>query len=138
MIHPIRLRILAEIKDTGKTANEHSGDVERKEVLVSSDNWKVKCRVQRGMFDDEYLVIIEIIDDNGQKREAAAFVGKEEISVPSFPEGPEEVDGFLTVSPMEITTDKAFIVLPKSTLANGPVVSVNRSELVTGGGAVIS
>lgn len=47
--------ILLHFSDNIKLVVDGECKILRKEALVSSDKWKVKCRVQKGMFDDEYL-----------------------------------------------------------------------------------
>ena len=58
----------------------------------------LKCWIRKGMFDDEYLVIIDALDQYRKKIKMCMFVGKEELEVKSFPEGDEEVVGLLAVS----------------------------------------
>lgn len=101
---------------------------------MRSDKWRLKCRIQKGMFDDEYLVIIEVMDERGENIEAATFVYKDEIKVDLFPKKSEVVEGLLAVSLIGITHEKASVVLPNSTLANGNIVLVKTSDLVRMGG----
>ena len=97
---------------------------------MSANKLQLKCHVQKGMFDDEYLVVMNVIDKEGEQIEAAAFVNKDELHLPVLPEGDNVVDGLLTVSFMGATRKTVSIVLPKSTLANGPVVLVEKSDLI--------
>ncbi len=91
----------------------------------------LKCRIRKGMFDDEYLVTIEALDQNGKKIHIFTFADKEEIRTNSFPKGKEEVDGYLTVSPLEEQEKISSVVLPKSTFANGTVVAIESSNLMS-------
>lgn len=96
---------------------------------MNVNKWQLKCRVQNGMFDDEYLVRVNTLGKQGELVEEAAFVHKEELSLPTYPKGDNVVEGLVTVSLMGATYKNAFVVLPKSTLANGPVILVKRSDL---------
>jgi hypothetical protein len=86
------------------------------------------------MFDDEYLVVVQVLDEKGEMSEAVAFVHKDELTLLHSLEKSKDVEALLKVSPMDITAERALIVLPQSTLANGPVVSVRKSDLVAQGG----
>ncbi len=101
---------------------------------MSLGEYQLKCRVRQGMFPDEYLVIVEAIDEKGQRVQMVAFADKEELEVASFPKGSEDVEGLLSVSTLEIKDRLASVVLPKPTFSNGPVVSIDASDLIPVGG----
>ena len=91
--------------------------------------WKLKCRAQKGMFDDEYLIIIGVLDDDGKEAEAVAFIDGDEVELNSpLPDG-GVVEGFVTVSPIGFESGNARVVLPQATMANGTVVSVPTASL---------
>lgn len=96
---------------------------------MSSNKWRLKCRIQKGMFDGEYLVVVNTVDKDGNEVEEAAFIDKEELNWEESPEQGKVVKGDLAISVMGATREIVSVVLPKSTLANGPVVLVKRSDL---------
>jgi hypothetical protein len=81
------------------------------------------------MFDDEYIVLIDALDDKGQQMEAVSFANKDDLKTEAFPTSSDPVDGWLSVSPMQIGKEQARVVLPKPTMANGPIVLVPTSSL---------
>jgi len=97
---------------------------------MDNKKYKLRCRIQEGMFEDEFIVTIKTINENGEDVEASAFINKDELELDSFPKGDNIVDGFVDVSVMGITHDKVSVVLPKPTFANGAVVWVKK-ELLT-------
>jgi len=118
-------------KSEGESKIQVSESQYGKEKIMSSSRWGLKCRIHQGMFDDEYLITIPILDENNETVEASAFVDREELvaATGTFPEESQAVDGRLKVSPIEVRGERAYIVLPKPTLANGHIVSVRKSDL---------
>ena len=97
--------------------------------------YKIQCKIQRGMFDDEYLVVIDALDEQGKSITATSFADKQDLSADSYPKTREdELPALLEVSPMQIAKKYAKIVLPQSTNENGPVVMVPRTSLSVSAG----
>lgn len=96
---------------------------------MNNKKYQIKCFAQKGMFEDEFIVTINIVNEVGEDVESSAFINKDELELTSFPEGDNVVDGLLDVSVMGIEQDKVSVVLPKPTFANGPVVWVKKESL---------
>jgi len=103
-----------------------------------SSRWKLKCRIRQGMFEGEYLAIIDVINEKGQRVEAAAFIDEREIALSRPLEKGGIGEGFVDVSIMGAAGENASVVLPQPTLANGPIVVVDKSNLEPVGGVIRS
>jgi len=97
---------------------------------MNDKKFQIKCFAQKGMFEDEFIVTINTVNEKGEDVESSAFINKDELELTSFPEGDNVVDGLLDVSVMGIEQGKVSVVLPKPTFANGLVVWVKK-ELLT-------
>ena len=96
-----------------------------------AEKYNLKCRIRKGMFDNEYLVIFEAFGPNGKKVQMCTFADKEEISVNSFPNNEnEEVDAYISVSPLDLQKRISSVALPRPTFANGTVVVIESCNLV--------
>jgi len=99
--------------------------------MAARKQWQVKCKIQKGMFENEYLVAIDVLGDQGELGQATAFADKDDLTADVFPTTGEPVAGWLAVSPLQIGRSSARIVLPKPTMANGAIVMVPTSNLAT-------
>jgi hypothetical protein len=96
---------------------------------MNSNEYQLKCRVQEGMFENEFIVTIQTVNERDEDTEVAAFINKDELELESSPEGDNIVNGLLKVSVMGIAQNKVSVVLPQSTFANGPVIWVKKELL---------
>ncbi len=97
--------------------------------MTRGKQWQVKCQIQKGMFEDEYLVAIDVVSENGEQGQATSFADRNDLRTDAFPVSDESVNGWLNVSPMQVGKDRARVVLPKPTMANGSIIFVPTSNL---------
>lgn len=93
---------------------------------------EIKCRLRRGMFPDEWVVLLDTIAEDGSRREVESIAYGESVSVERSVEGVDEVPGRLKAYVVGRTGGTASVVLPQPTQTNGPSVRVPESELVEG------
>lgn len=100
-----------------------------KEKLMAK-RCEIKCFVRPGLFKDEWIVRISIITADGQIREAESIVYGDSLVREGSPNSQEEVPGRLSVYCVNRMDDKAAVVLPQTTIENGPCVIVPETELI--------
>jgi len=89
----------------------------------------IKCRLRRGLFEGEWIVRIRTITVDGSIKALEAIVYDESVDKEQSETG-EEINGKLRVYVLEKKDNKVAVVLPQSTLENGPSVVVPEEELV--------
>lgn len=95
-----------------------------------TEQCKIKCFVRPGVFDDEWIVRIQIITPDGQISEAESFVYGDSLVQEGLPDSQEEVPGELRVYCVDRADNRAAVVLPQTTIENGPCVIVPETELI--------
>ena len=95
-----------------------------------AEQCEIKCVVRPGVFKDEWIVRIQIITAAGQIREAESIVYGDSLVREGLPNSPEEVPGKLRVYCVDRADNRAAVVLPQTTIENGPCVIVPETELV--------
>lgn len=95
-----------------------------------AESCEIKCSVRPGMFEDEWVVRISVITADGQRREVESIVYGDSLTREGTPTASSEVPGKLRVYCIDRMTDKAAVVLPQTTIENGPCVVVPETELI--------
>ena len=91
---------------------------------------KIKCKVRRGMVDDEFIARIDIVNSQGADGEAECWAYSDSVDLESAPNGAEEVDGALHAYRLGEKDELVAVVLPQTTFQNGPNVVVRQSSLM--------
>jgi hypothetical protein len=87
----------------------------------------IKCRVAEGMFSDEVTVYFDTVDPSSGRRSAASSIVPRRL-IRRDEDGADR--GRLRATCIGQTDDKTSVVLPQSTLENGPCVVVPADEVV--------
>ena len=96
--------------------------------------WKpcrVRCKLRRGIFKDEYLARIVSVDAQGRRKDVHAFVFGDTVQVERSPDSTGESSGAVKAHCVGRRKGRAAVILPQSTLENGPSILVPESELVS-------
>jgi hypothetical protein len=91
---------------------------------VMAEACGIRCQVGSGIFDDELLVRIKALAPDGTTFEASSIVAKESVDLAG-----DQRSGVLHAYCMSKQGDRVSVILPQSTLENGPGVVVHRSEI---------
>jgi hypothetical protein len=84
----------------------------------------IRCQVGSGIFDDELLVRIKALAPDGTTFEASSLVARESVELAG-----DRQSGVLHAYCMSNQGDPVSVILPQTTLENGPSVLVPRSEI---------
>lgn len=95
-----------------------------------TDQCKVRCRVERGAFDEEMVVTVPTVDSSGKDSQATCLAYGESVELEGDFDESGKCDGALTVHCLGERESIAAVVLPQSTLQNGPSVLVRKKHLV--------
>ena len=91
---------------------------------------EVKCRVRPGMFKDEWIVRIVTVATDGSIREVESIAYDDTVTREADGRGSDEVPGRVRAYVVGRTGNTAAVVLPQTTMSNGPSVLVPEAELV--------
>ena len=91
---------------------------------------RVKCRAKKGIFDDEAIVRIRVVDSSGNDSQADCLAYGDSIKVLGPEDSSGEADAALRAYCLNEKDDLVAVVLPQSTFQNGPSVTVRKSALM--------
>ena len=97
---------------------------------METEECKVRCRVERGAFDEEMVVTVPTIDSSGKESEATCLAYADSVELQGELGEPGGCHGVLRVHCLDEREDIAAIVLPQSTLQNGPSILVHKKHFV--------
>jgi hypothetical protein len=117
-----------EVNMTEKNGKNRKKGDRKKETL----RCYIQCKVQPGMFKDEFLAVFEGADPSagGQVIKVQLFVDSALVQeLKGRPERGREVDGMLLVEVIKRTHEWALIALPQPAIPVGPTAVVRDSNL---------
>lgn len=85
----------------------------------------LRCEIKRGQFSDEYSVKGKLFNGN----EFSLFAQKNDLQLRNQPTHNRAVNGFIRVQTIDRKKDLSLVSLPQSTLENGRLITVKKSEL---------
>ena len=91
---------------------------------------RIKCRAQRGAFDQEFVVRIPIVDSLGRDVEASSLAYSGEVTVRGELMQEGGADAELEAYRLAEQCGLVSVVLPQPTFQNGPSVIVRKEHLV--------
>ncbi|KKL24415.1 hypothetical protein LCGC14_2415530 [marine sediment metagenome] len=92
---------------------------------------QIKCRAKDGVFDDESVVRVKIVDSSGNDTEAECLAYGDSVQLQGEKDDVSgEADATLQIYCLQEKNDLAAVVLPQSTFQNGSTVIVRKSELM--------
>jgi hypothetical protein len=86
----------------------------------NEERYLVRCRVSRGFFDSELLVMVA---------GSSAYVNRENVKTTVDPPQTGEIDGFVSAYVIKTSGDKALIEIPGQAVVGGARTWVPRSAL---------
>lgn len=95
-----------------------------------SHECRIRCRVAPGAFDDEKIVTVPVVDSSGVDTEISCLAYGDSVELPEQAEATGDTTGILRAYCLAEQDDMVAVVLPQSTLQNGPNVIVRRKHLV--------
>ena len=97
---------------------------------MMTEECKVQCRVERGAYDEEMVVTVPTVDSSGVDSQATCLAYGESVELQGDFDESGQCDGALRVHCLGERESIAAIVLPQSTLQNGPSVLVRKEHLL--------
>jgi hypothetical protein len=91
---------------------------------------RLRCQVSPGLFSSECAVIVTA----SSGKQLSLFTDRSTVSVSQWPQDDQTVDGWIDVELVEergVSPDAplVLVLLPQTTLENGPYLTVNRGHL---------
>jgi hypothetical protein len=86
---------------------------------------RLRCQVSAGLFKTECAVVVR----SSAGREFSLFTDRSTVTVPHWPEDEQTVEGWIDVDLIEDDGSLVLVLLPRSTLENGPYLTVNRGQV---------
>lgn len=87
---------------------------------------RLKCRISKGQFSDEYAVQGELYDSTN----FSLFLPKGEVLCEKEPGIGEKVEGSITVKPLDSRDNLVLVELPQTTFENGRTITVTKDQLI--------
>ena len=92
---------------------------------------KVRCRARKGVFDDEMVIRLRIVDSAGKDSEAGCLAYGDDVErTDDVVDQNGETQASLHAFCLDEKEGLASIVLPQPTFQNGPTVIVRKDELM--------
>lgn len=91
---------------------------------------RLRCQVSPGLFSSEWAVVVKA----SSGREFSLFTDRSTVSVGLWPQDDQTVEGWINVQVVEERGSSpdgslVLVLLPQTTLENGPYLTVNRGQL---------
>jgi hypothetical protein len=86
---------------------------------------KLRCQVSLGQFSSEVVAVVT----SAVGREFSLFTDRDTVEIQAVPVGDQTVEGWIDVDVVQSDRGQAVVRLPRSTVENGPFVTVRLSQL---------
>jgi len=93
---------------------------------------RIRCDAGPGMFTDEFVVRIRTLSPDGTIHLASSIVSGGSLKFDTRPKAGSYVEATLRAYCMDSRQNLVSVILPQTTLENGPSVVVPKTDVVSG------